>query len=84
MSDDTILDVDNCSDISSLSKRFPSDSTGTSDNGTLIFYEEGYRVILAPKCDGVLDVWQSLLWKPIQVEEADRQVRKIFPVPKKV
>lgn len=55
VSDDTVLDVDGCSDISSLSKRFPSDSTGASDSGGLISDEEGYRVIPTPNCDGVLD-----------------------------
>ena len=55
VSDDTVLDVDGCSDISSLSKRLPSDSTGASDDDRLIFYEEGYRVIPTPNRDGVLD-----------------------------
>ena len=53
--DDTILDVDGHSDISSLSKIFPSDSIGASDNNRLISNEEGYRVIPTPNCDGVLD-----------------------------
>ena len=57
MSDDTVLDVDGCSNISSLSKRFPSDSTGASDNGRLISDEEGYRVIP----DGVLDGGSSTI-----------------------
>jgi len=55
VSDDTVLDFDGCSDISSLSKRFPSDSMGAFDNGRLISDEEGYRVIPTPNCDGVLD-----------------------------
>ena len=55
VSDDTVLDVDGCSDISSLSKIFPSDSTGTSDSGRLISDEEGYRVTPTQNCDGVLD-----------------------------
>ena len=55
VSDDTVLDVDGCSDISSLSKIFPSNSTGTSDDGRIISDEEGYRVIPTPKCNGVLD-----------------------------
>ena len=45
VSDDTVLDVNSFSDISSLSKRFPSDSTGASDGGRLISDEEGYKVI---------------------------------------
>ena len=53
--DDTVLDVDDFSGISSLSKRFPSDSTGASNNGRLISVEEGYRMIPTPNCDGVLD-----------------------------
>jgi hypothetical protein len=61
VSDDTVLDVDGCSDISSLSKRFPSDSTGASDGGRLISDEEGYRVIPTPNCDGVLDGGSSTI-----------------------
>ena len=61
MSDDTVLDVDGCSDISSLSKIFPSDSTRTSDDGRLISDEEGYKVIPTPKCDGVLDGGSSTI-----------------------
>ncbi len=55
ISDDTVLDVDGCPDILSLSKIFPSDSTGTCDEGRLTSDEEGYRVIPVPKCNGVLD-----------------------------
>ena len=44
----TVLDVDGCSDICSLSKRFPSDSTGTSAGGRLTS-DEGYRVTPTPK-----------------------------------
>ena len=61
MSDDTVLDVDDCSDISSLSKRLPSDSTGASAGGRLISDEEGYRVIPTPNCDGVLDGGSSTI-----------------------
>jgi len=53
--DDTVLDVDGCSDISSLSKRLPSNSRGASDCDRLISDEEGYREISTPNCDGVLD-----------------------------
>ena len=55
VSDDTILDFDGCSDISSLSKRLPSNSTGASNSGRLISNEEEKRVIPTPNCDGVLD-----------------------------
>ena len=55
VSDDTVLDVDGCSDISSLSKRLPSNCIGASDGGRLISDEEGYRVIPTPNRDGVLD-----------------------------
>ena len=55
VSDDTVLDVDGCSDILSLSKRLSSDSTGTSSCGRLTSEEDGYRVIPTPNCDGVLD-----------------------------
>ena len=58
---DIVLDVDSCSDILSLSKRLPSDSTGASDNGRLISDEEGYRVIPTPNCDGVLDGGSSTI-----------------------
>ena len=61
VSDDTVLNVDDCSDISILSKRFPSDSIGTSNNGRIIYDEEGYRVIPTPKCDGVLDGGSSTI-----------------------
>ena len=61
VSDDTVLDVDSCSNISSLSKRFTSNSTGASDNGRLIYDEEGYRVISTPNCDGVLDGGSSTI-----------------------
>jgi len=61
VSDDTVLDVDGCLDISSLSKRLPSDSTGASDGGRLISDEEGYRVIPTPNCDGVLDGGSSTI-----------------------
>ena len=54
VSDDTVLDVDSCSDICSLSKRLPSDSTGAFAGGRLTSDEEGYRVIPTPNCDGVL------------------------------
>lgn len=59
--DDTVLDVGGCSDISSLSKIFPSDSTGPSAAGRLIYDEEGYRVIMTPNCDGVLDGGSSTI-----------------------
>jgi len=59
--DDTVLDVNGCSDISSLSKIFPSGSIGVSDNGRLISDEEGYRVIPTPNCDGVLDGGSSTI-----------------------
>ena len=59
VSDDTVLDVDGCSDISSLSKRLPSNYTGVSAGGRLISNEEGYRVISNPNCNGVLDVGSS-------------------------
>ena len=59
--DDTVLDVDGCSDISSLSKRLPSDSTRDSNSGRLISDEEGYRVIPTPNCDGVLDGGSSTI-----------------------
>jgi len=61
VSDDIVLDVDSCSEISSLSKRLPSDSTGASDGGRLISDEEGYRVISTPNCDGVLDGGSSTI-----------------------
>ena len=61
VSDDIVLDVDGCSDSSSLSKRLPSDSTGASDDGRLIYDEEGYRVIPTPNCDGVLDGGSSTI-----------------------
>lgn len=61
MLDDTVLDVDGCSNIFILSKRFLSDSSGTSDGRRLIFYEEGYRVIPAPNCDGALDGGSSTI-----------------------
>ena len=59
--DNTVLDVDGCLDISSLSKRFPSDSTGASYGGKLISDEEGYRVISTPNFDGVLDGGSSII-----------------------
>ena len=61
VSDDIVLDVDGCSNISSLSKRLPSDSTGAFDGGRLISDEEGYRVIPTPNCDGVLDGGSSTI-----------------------
>ena len=61
VSDYTILDVDGCSYIYSLSKRLPSNSTGDSDSGRLISDEEGYRVIPTPNCDGVLDGGSSTI-----------------------
>ena len=60
-SDDTVLDVDGCSDICSLSKRLPSDYTGASTGGRITSDEEGYRVIPTPNCDGVLDVGSSTI-----------------------
>ena len=51
VSDDTVLDVDGCSDIFSLSNRFPSDSTGTSNGDGLTSDVEGNRVIPTPNCD---------------------------------
>ena len=62
VSDDTVLDVNGRSDISSLSKRLPSDSIGASDGGRLISDEEGYRVIPTPNCDGVLDGGSSTIY----------------------
>ena len=61
VSDDRVLDVDSCSDISSLSKILPGDSTGASDGGRLISDEEGYRVIPTPNYDGVLDGGSSTI-----------------------
>ena len=54
VSDDTVLDVDGCSDIWSLSKRLPSNSTRTSTGGRPTSDEEGNRVTPTPKCVGVL------------------------------
>ncbi len=44
----TVLDVDGCSDISSLSKRFLSDSTGTSTCGGLTSKINEGRVMIIP------------------------------------
>ena len=54
VSDETVLDVDGFSDISSLSKRLPSDSIGASAGGRLTSDEEGYRVIPTQNFDGGL------------------------------
>ena len=48
VSDDKILDVDGCSDISSLSKRFLSDFTGTSTCGGLTSKINVGRVMIIP------------------------------------
>ena len=58
---DTVLDVDGCSDILSLSKRLPSDSTGTSTGGRLTSDVEGNRVTPTPKCVGVLTCGSSTI-----------------------
>lgn len=50
VSDNIVLDVDNCSDISSLSKILPSDCTGASDGGGLIYEEERYKVMEEVDC----------------------------------
>jgi len=51
---DTVVDVDGCLDMFSLSKRFPSDSIGTCDEKELTFVVEGCKWIPVPKCTGVL------------------------------
>ena len=45
---DIVLDVDGCSDILSLSKRLPSDSTGTSTGDGQTFVVAGNRVTPTP------------------------------------
>ena len=47
-SDDTVLDVDGCSDISNLSKRFPSDSTRTCDERRLTSKINEGKVMIIP------------------------------------
>ena len=59
--DDTVLDVDGCSDILSLSKRFLINSSGISDGERITSNEEGYRVIPAPNYDGALDGGSSTI-----------------------
>ena len=57
----TVLDVDGCSDILSLSNRLPSDSTGTSTGDRLTSDVEGNRVTRTPKCVGVLAYGSSTI-----------------------
>ena len=45
---DTVLYVDGCSDILSLSKRLPSDSTGTSTRGRLTSKINEGKVMIIP------------------------------------
>ena len=54
MSVDTVLDVDGCSDMFSLSKIFPSDLIGTCNEKELTSVVEGCKWIPVPKCTGVL------------------------------
>jgi hypothetical protein len=57
----TVLDVDGCSDIFSLSSRLPSDSSGTSLGDRLASDAVGSRVIPAPKCVGVVACGSSTI-----------------------
>ena len=45
----TVLDVDGCSDILSLSNKLPNDSSGTSGGDRQTSDAEGKRVVPTPK-----------------------------------
>ena len=70
-SDGTILDVDGCSEISSLSKRFPSDSTRTCDEGRLTSKTNEGTVMLF-RLKQILNALTQLVFQFLRVEKNKR------------